>query len=150
MALRRTSGLGVERGEALGRRRSAPVIGREAGDPNGLLHLVPRLGRTLRLLVDALDLGRDGRPGVALSTLARGRAHAQAGLGLQVEGLKLLGEPLRVRGRHQDSVDSVGDDVGVARDLRRDHRGAGREGLRQHHPEALTGERGRAEHVRLV
>ena len=43
--------------------------------------------------------------------------------------------------RHEHALPAVGDDVAVAGDVRRDDRGAGREGLRQHHAEGLAAER---------
>ena len=66
------------------------------------------------------------------------------------EELQLLGERLRVGGRDQDAVGAVGDDVAVPGDRRGDHGRAGGQRLDQDHAEALAGEGGRAEQVRLA
>ena len=90
------------------------------------------------------------RPGVALRRRARRRAHAREPLGRTAQRLQLLGEPLRVGGRDQDAVLAVGDHVGVAGDVRGEHRGAGGERLGEDHAEALARQRRGAEQVGLV
>jgi hypothetical protein len=101
----------------------------------------------LDALVDRLDPGGDVRPGVALGAATRRLPHRLAANRFDVHALKLLGEALGVRGRDEDAVDVVGDDVGVAGDVGGDHRGPGGERLGEDHPEALTGERRRDQHV---
>ena len=109
-----------------------------------------RRGRLDRALVDLGDLLGDPRPGVALGAAAAGLPHRPDPLGLVGEELELLGKRLRIGRGHQDPVDAVGDDVAVPGDRRRDHAGSGGHRLDQHHAEALAGERGRAEQVRLA
>ena len=131
---------------AWGRRRSGP--GRSPGE---LLRRPDRRRRRLdRALVDLGDLLGDPRPGVALGAAAAGLPHRPDPLGLVGEELELLGKRLRIGRGHQDPVDAVGDDVAVPGDRRRDHAGSGGHRLDQHHAEALAGERGRAEQVRLA
>ena len=69
--------------------------------------------------------------------------------GARLKALQRLGEPLGVGGRDEDTVVAIGDDVGVAGDVRGEHRRAGRERLGEDHPEALAGERGSAQEVGL-
>ena len=158
-AARDPAARGLPLGPAPGRARevagAAPVgRRRRAGArPSGrtVRRRVTGLGDLDRLLVDLGHLVGDARPGVALgAAAARGLAHRRQPLGLVVGALQLLGEALRVGGRHQHAVDAVGDDVAVAGDRRGDHRGPGGEGLGQDHAEALAGERRRAEHVGVV
>ena len=61
-----------------------------------------------------------------------------------------LGEGAGVAARHQQAVDAVAHDVAVAGDVGGDDRGAGREGLGEHHAEALAAQRGRAQDVGLA
>jgi hypothetical protein len=93
---------------------------------------------------------RDPRPRVALGAPPARRAHRGHPRRLVREQLELLGERLRVCGRHEDAVDAVGHDIAVAGDLGGDHRRAGRHRLDQDHAEALPGQRRGAEDVRLA
>ena len=134
--LRRRAGRAREAG--LGGRRGPPSIGASPALRARRVPLVARLRRVLGLLVDLLDLLGDARPRVARRRFARRAAHRLAAGRLEVDPLELLGQPLRVGRGHQHAVGAVGDHVGVARDLRCDHRRAGRERLGQHHAEALA------------
>ena len=115
--------------------RTKPV--RRANSSGGQIGAARRLDRPL---VDIGDLLGDPRPRVALGALAARLAHRLDPLGLMREQLQLLGERLRVGGRHEDAVDAIGDDVAVAGDRRGDDARARGHRLDQDHAEALTGE----------
>ena len=132
--------------DALARRRP----GRSRPGARSASLAVRGAGASIASLVDALDRLGNPRPGVALGRPARREAHAGEPLRVEAQRLQLLGESLRVGGRHEDPVDAVLDDVGVAGDVRGEHRGPGGERLGQDHAEALAGERRGAEQVRVV
>ncbi len=140
----------IERRKPPGRPPGAPIDRRHTSLPGQTRGGRGGLGRVLDLLVHLLDLRGDARPGVASGRFACRATHRLAPGRLEIDPLELLRQPLRVGRWHQHAVGAVGDHVGVPRDRGGDHRRAGRERLRQHHPEALSGERGRAEHVGLV
>jgi hypothetical protein len=76
-----------------------------------------------------------------------GGAEPSSAPGVQGEVAQRRGQRGRVAARDQDAVEAVAHDVAVARDVRRDDRRALREGLGEHHPEALAAQRRRAQHV---
>ena len=116
-------------GSSEGRRsagsRGPPSIGDEAGAPSERLGRPVGRGRGTRSR--ARRRARPARRSAARRSARRCRGPrapiATRRLGLDVQALQLLGEPLRVGRRDQDAVDAVADDVGVAGDRRRRPRG---------------------------
>ena len=86
-------------------------------------------------------------PGEALHGRCSGPGELAAALRLVVEVTQGLRQRLRVGRRDQHAVDSVADDVAVARDIRGDDGRSRGEGLGEHHAEALAAERGRRQHI---
>ena len=149
----RTRADGLDRLEHLRPDRRQTVGGLQAGAQRqallGGLRLVGR-GELDRVLVGLHHLGGDVRPREALGALARGRAHALAAVAVGGERVQRLADRGGVAGLHEQAVLAVGDDVAVARDVRRHDRSARRERLGQHHAEALAAQRRRDEHVGVV
>ena len=120
-------------------RRSAPPARRIA--PSGA-------GTATRVLVGRR---RPARPPAATRSARRSTAAPRASRvdarGIERQVAQRLGQRRRVPARHEHPVHPGGDDVAVARDVRRDDRRPGRERLRQDHPERLAAERRRAQHV---
>ena len=146
--LRAPAGGGGSRlGRRCGRTRGCRSAGLAPIRTAARCHDALRRRRRDRVLVRVHHLARDVRPGEALRALGGGAPHCGAPLGLVPQLVQRLGERGRVAARDEQPVDAVAHDVAVAGDVRGDDRRAGREALRQHHPEALAAERRRAQHV---
>ena len=119
--------------------------GRRSGPPRA--RACPRAARPRGPARRVGDLGGDPRPRVALR--AAGGADGEAARERRVEGevAQRLRQARGVAARDEQPVAAVGDDVAVARDVRGDDRRAGRERLREHHPERLAAQRRGAQHV---
>ncbi len=116
----RPGGLARQRRQVLRGAASGSIGRHESGPPPGCVpprggtstHIVeiPILGaaeRAQRRLVDRFDSVGDPGPGVARGGLAGSLAHRCEPSGLQIKGVKLLGEALRVAGRHENPVHAV-------------------------------------------
>ena len=141
-AVRASAGSSVGRRRAATRSPSAGTRPRRADTPCGA-----RRVQLDRVVVGREHLRRDVRPCVARRGLGRGGGELRAAAGVEREVAQRLGERGRIAARYEQPVVAVLDDVAVARDVRGDHRRAGRERLGQHHAEALAAERRRAQHV---
>ena len=141
----------AQAGQALGRHARQQVGGRQPvahGDARQAASRRACGAARERLLVAVEDFARHVRPREALGALARCASHARAARRLEREPAQRLGERERVAGGQQLTLHPVAQHLAVARDVRGEHRLAGRKRLRQHHPEALAMQRGRAQHVR--
>jgi hypothetical protein len=117
------------------------VGGTRARADRGALHDALRRRRRDRVLVGFEHLLRDVRPGEALGAHGGGAAHRDASGRREPQVAQRLRERGRVAARHEHRVDAVAHHVAVAGDVRGHDGRAGREALRQHHPEALAAER---------
>ena len=114
------------------------------------LHSAGRLWRLDRTLVHRGHLLRHLGPGEVRGPRPRRGTHLPPAGGVDRQRTQRLGQCEGVARRHQQPVAAVGHHLAVAGDLGGDHRGAGRERLRQDHAEALAAQRGSTQHVGAV
>ena len=150
LALPRTGRRGVERRQALRRRGRLPSVGARpargrpapsrspARAPRAPARRPPSPARRRSAMRNAGRCAR-GRP-----------AHRRRRSGSRWSACSSSARRCGSAGGTRMPSTPSRDDVGVARDLGGDHRRSGREGLGQDHPEALAGQRRRAENVRLM
>jgi hypothetical protein len=134
-------------------RRSAGMRGSRSAGASPVLtaaRATRPAGRPIRIgvLVALGDLGGDLRPREALRAQPCRVGHPGAHRRVERKRPQLLCEGDRLAGLHQPAIDAVAQHVAVAGDVARDHGRAGSERLGEHHPEALTVQRGRADDVR--
>ena len=130
------------------RARERDAVGRARADPDGgARERALGLLDGARVLVGGGDLGGHPRPRVALRAAGGARGEVARAGRVEREVAQRLRQARGVAARDEQPVAAVRDDVAVARDVRGDDRRAGRERLREHHPERLAAQRRGAQHV---
>ena len=122
------------------RRAAAPRARRRAGGPSGSGIAI---ASSYAWSTSAATRCQPKRCDVA----RRRRAIAARRSGSSPEIAQRLGQRLRISGRDEHAVDAVADDIAIAGDVGGDDRRARGERFGQHHAEALTAERRRAQDV---